>query len=311
MNTIFEDYVGIDVSKEWVDIALDNNIHRIDQTEKSFKKFIKIHKLHNKNLLVVLESTVGYEQLAVRSFSQAKITVHIAHPNKVKAFARAKGRLAKTDKIDAMLLREYGSFINPEEIKPVQDIKQYELHLLGSRLEQLKEMHHQESCRLGIASKAVKQTIQSILNLLKKEIEKIKESILQIINNDADLKEKFNILCSMKGVGETLAMVLITHLPELGSANKKEIAALVGVAPITNQSGQRTGKAMTKYGRHGVRKILYMAALTACRYNDKMKTFYTKLIAAGKLKKVAIIAVMRRMIVILNAMMQSKKYYFA
>lgn len=311
MKTIFEDYVGIDVSKEWVDISLGKNIYRIEQTEKAFKQFIKIHKLYDKNILVILESTGGYEQLAVRSFSQAKITVHIAHPNKVKAFARAKGRLAKTDKIDAVLLREYGSFINPEEIKPVQDIKQYELRLLGSRLEQLKEMHHQESCRLGIAYQSVKPTIQSMLNVIKKEIEKIKKSILQIIKNEADLQEKFNILCSMKGVGETLAMVLITHLPELGTTNKKEIAALVGVAPITNQSGQKTGKAMTKYGRHGVRKILYMAALVACRHNDKMKEFYTKLIAAGKLKKVAIVAVMRRMIVILNAMIQSKKHYFA
>ncbi len=139
----------------------------------------------------------------------------------------------------------------------------------------------------------------------------IKQFILQIIHNTAELKEKFNILCSMKGVGETLAMVLITHLPELGSTNKKEIAALVGVAPITNQSGQKTGKAMIKYGRHGVRKILYMAALTACRYNPKMKDFYSKLIAKGKLKKVAIVAVMRRMIVILSAMVQSKKCYFS
>lgn len=312
MNTIFEGYVGVDVSKEWVDIALDNNIHRIDQTEKAFKKFIKIHKLFNKNLLVILESTGGYEQLAVRSFSEAKITVHIAHPNKVKAFARAKGRLAKTDKIDAMLLREYGSFINPEEIRPIQDIKQYELHLLGSRLEQLKEMRHQESCRLGIAAeKTVKKSIKQILNILKNEIEHVQASIAEIINADIELQEKFKILCSMKGVGKTLAMVLITHLPELGTASKKEIAALVGVAPITNQSGQKTGKAMTKYGRCGVRKILFMAALTACRYNTKMKEFYTKLITAGKLKKVAIVAVMRKMIVILNAMIQSKKYYFA
>ncbi len=149
----------------------------------------------------------------------------------------------------------------------------------------------------------------SILKILKKEIASIEAQALEVINSSVELKEKYALLRTMKGVGPVLSLTLICGLPELGLANKKEIAALVGVAPITNQSGQKTGKAMTKFGRHHVRKILYMGALVACRYNEKLKHFYRKLIEAGKPKKVAIVAVMRKMLVILNAMIMSKKAF--
>lgn len=312
MNSAFEGYWGIDVSKNWLDIAVDNKVIRLDQTIEAIKEFIKNHALENKKILAVLESTGGYEQLAATCLNESNITVHIAHPNKVKAYARAKGCLAKTDKIDAMLLKDYGSFINIEEIRDLPNKKQYKLQLLGSRLAQLKELHHQESCRKGIASEAVvKESIKTMLELLKKEIESLQKNILIIIKGDMELKNTYELLCSMKGVGPTLAMILITDLPELGHANKKEIAALVGVAPITNQSGLRAGKAMTRYGRSSVRKVLYMGALTACRYNAKLKLFYEKLRATGKPAKVAIVAVMRKMIVILNSMIASKTAFVA
>lgn len=310
MNKIFEGYWGIDVSKEWLDIDTGEQVIRINQTEKSIKKFIKKYKVGE--LLAVMESTGGYEQLAVRCLSEEGLVVHVAHPNKVKAFAKARGRLAKTDQIDAKILRAYGSFIQADEIKALPTAIQNELQLLGSRVEQLKAMHHQESCRLGIASgKIVEKSIKQLLVMLKKHIEMVENSIISLINADAQLKEKYEILCSMKGVGPILAMKLITDLPELGEVNKKEIAALVGVAPITKESGHKVGKAMIKYGRHGIRKILYMGALVASRHNPKLQSFYTKLIAAGKAPKVALVAVMRKMIVILNAMVQSKKHFYA
>lgn len=312
MNQGFESYWGIDISKDWIDIATGIQSIRVLQTQKAIKEFIKKYKPENQKILCVLESTGGYEQLAVECLSEEGFVVHIAHPNKVKSFAKAKGRLAKSDKSDAKVLREYGSFIREDEIKPLPTAFQNELTLLGARLEQLKEMHHQESCRLGMSSeKVVKKSIKSILELLKKQIEMVKNTILSLINSNAELKEKYEILCSMKGVGPMLAMKLITDLPELGEANKKEIAALVGVAPITNESGKKAGKAMTKYGRFGVRKILYMGALVASRHNPKLRVFYKKLIDAGKPPKVALVAVMRRMIVILNAMVQSKKHFYA
>ena len=312
MNNAFETYWGIDVSKEWLDIAIEGSVSRIGQTKAAVKNFIKKNKADTEKILAVLESTGGYEQLVACCLSEAGIVVHIAHPNKVKAFTRAKGRLAKTDKIDAQLLKEYGSFINLSEIRELPSEMQTKLQSLGSRLGQLKAMHHQESCRLGIAFNGlIKKSINGMLRIIKKEIKEVQESILALINADTELKEKFNLLRSMKGVGPALAMILITDLPELGEANKKEIAVLVGVAPITNQSGQKTGKAITKYGRSSVRKTLYMAALTASRHNVKLAHFYEKLREKGKQPKVALVAVMRKMIVILNAMAQAKKHFVA
>jgi len=307
MNTIYENYWGIDVSKGWVDIAIENKVTRIEQTEKKIKAFIKANKGFSQKALAVVESTGGYERLITDCLSEANLTVHIAHPNKVCAYARAKGRLAKTDKIDAKLLSNYGRFIEAKDIRALPSKEQQELQLLGARIEQLKALHHQEACRMGlVTTKAIKKSQEAMLYLAKKQIEEMEALALGLIKADPELIGRYELLRSMKGVGPVLALTLLIDLPELGQVNKKEIAALVGVAPITNQSGQREGKAMTKYGRSGVRKILYMAALTACRHNPKLKAFYTRLVAAGKLKKVALVATMRKMLVILNAMVQSK-----
>lgn len=311
MKTIFENYWGIDVSKNWLDIATGNQIIRVEQTEHALEKFLSSQgNVSASDTLITLESTGGYEKLAVDFFSKNGFKVNVAHPTKVKSFARAKGRLAKTDVIDANLLREYGRFIEVSEIRELPDKMTEELRCLNARLEQLKGMHHQESCRLGITPEEfAKESIRFILTALKSEIEKVGQEMLRKISLSKELKEKYDLLRTMKGVGPVLALTLTSSLPELGVANKKEIAALVGVAPITNQSGQKTGKAMTRYGRHGIRRILYMGALVASRHNNRFKCFYEKLIAAGKPKKVAIVAVMRKMVVILNAMIMSKKAF--
>lgn len=308
MSMIFENFWGIDVSKNWLDIATHKTVIRIDQTRESLENFLNQNSINETNTLITLESTGGYEQLAVDYFSEKGFTIHVAHPTKVKAFARAKGRLAKTDHIDAKLLCEYGRFIELSEIRDLPTKMTRELHALGSRLEQLKEMHHQESCRQGIASESLtKRSIKMMLKVIKNELKQIEAEMLEKIKTSPELKEKYDLLRTMKGVGPMLALALISCVPELGITNKKEIAALIGVAPITNQSGQKTGRAITRYGRHGVRKILYMGALVACKHNEKLKIFYKKLVDAGKPKKVAIVAVMRRMLVILNAMIMRKR----
>jgi len=311
MNAEFDSYWGIDVSKAWLDIAIDNKTYHIEQTPSAIRNFIQQHKIETNKTLVVLESTGGYEKLVVENLRAVGFHVHVAHPNKVHAFAKAKGRLAKTDKIDAQLLSAYGRFIDKNAIREPLSAKQQELQMLGARLEQLKAMHHQESCRKGMTSKAVKKSHELMLKVLKKEVATMEYHIEKLIQADEELAANYTLLRSMKGVGPTLAMVLLTDLPELGKVNKKEIAALVGVAPITQQSGQKTGKAMTRYGRQGVRKVLYMATLVACKHNVKLKEFYDRLVKAGKPKKVAIVAAMRKMLVILNAMVQSKTCFNA
>lgn len=307
-----EVYWGIDVSKDWLDIAINGKVHRVKQTLSAIDSFINTHGVNKEQTLAVLESTGGYEKRVSDRLSQAGIQVHIAHPNKVKAFAEAKGRLAKTDSIDAKLLASYGQFMDKEQIRPPLTPEQDRLQSLSARLAQLKKMHHQEACRIGQARhKEVKKSHQSLLKMLAKQIEQLKQELEQHINEDETMKADYKLLQSMKGVGPILAMALLVDIPELGKISKKEIAALVGVAPITKQSGQKSGYAKTQYGRGTVRKILYMGALSAIKYNPLLKAFYERLTAKGKLKKVAIVAVMRKMLVILNAMMQSKTCFNA
>lgn len=295
--------IGIDVSKNWLDISINQEVTRINQEKSKITSFIK-NKLNDPaGSLCVLESTGGYEKLAANCFSDAGVQVHIAHPNRVRHFAIAKGCLAKTDKLDAKMIESYGQFIEQDEIRALPNQLQQELNDLNSRLAQLKDTHHQESCRLHLVTcKFIKKSHGDILKILAKEIVKVETRIKKIISENAELKQKFKLLKTMKGVGDVLALTLITALPELGKVSKKEIAALVGVAPITKQSGQKKGKAMTQKGRNAVRRVLYMGALVAAHHNPIFKPFYNSLIERGKPKKVALVAVMRKMIVVLNAM---------
>jgi transposase len=297
---------GIDVSKNWLDISIDGQVSRIDQREQAINEFIITNNIKNKAILAVVESTGGYERLVTDCLINQNIVVHVAHPNKVRAYAKARGRLAKTDKLDAIILEGYGKFIDPIIVRELPTPLVQKLSALSSRLGQLKENHHQESCRLGLVTDPwIKQSHQNLLDLLKKEIKKIEAEMLRLIQSDKQLMDKYKLLQTMKGVGPTVALILICDLPELGKCNKKEIAALLGVAPIVKDSGQYKGKAMTQNGRNNVRRTLYMGALVAAQHNHPLKTFYQRLIEKGKPKKVALVAVMRKMIVTLNAMVQS------
>jgi transposase len=304
---VYQHFCGIDVSKGWLDIAIREKVIRIDQEEKAIKNFIREQLAEPERTLCVLESTGGYEKLVARCLEKEGFCVHIAHPNKVVAFAKAKGRKAKTDASDAKLLAAYGQFIQHDTLHPLRSESQENLSALGARLEQLKLLRHQETCRLLCADhSAVKTSIQAILTLLDQQIASVESSLVKRIQSDDILSEKFRCLTSMKGVGMITALTLLIDLPELGCANKKEIAALVGVAPMTRQSGKWIGQAKITDGRASVRKVLYMSALVASRHNQTLKEFYERLVNKGKPKKVALVAVMRKMVVILNAMMHSK-----
>lgn len=303
---------GVDVSKEWLDISIQSKVERIKQTQESIHQFIAKHYVEKAPTFVVLESTGGYEQLAVSCFSDAGLIVHVAHPNRIRHYAKAKGYAAKSDKLDAKIIENYGYFMDPASIRSLPTPLEHQLSAFYTRLSQLKESHQQEVCRLGrVTERQVIHSHQRLLKALEKQIQQIESQLHSLIASDASLKERYELLQTMKGVGPMLAMTLICELPELGRANKKEIAALVGVAPITKESGKFKGKSFTQNGRQSVRKTLYMGALTAARYDEKMKAFYERLLAKGKLKKVALVAVMRKMIVILNAMVQTNTAFKA
>lgn len=310
MNKTFSIFCGVDVSKDWLDVAVDKTVVQLAQDKKVITQFIKQQIKQPHESLVVLESTGGYELLAADCCAELGMTVHIAHPNRVREFAKAKGRLAKTDRLDALTLSEYGRFIEAADIRPLPSKLVRRLGALNSRLGQLKEMHHQEACRLGTATFAeVKQTHQTMLKLLAKQIDSIQSQMISLIQAEPELAQRYERLQTMIGVGSTLALTLIAELPELGHANKKQIAALAGVAPITKQSGKQRGHATTQNGRNSLRKILYMGALSAIRYDQTMKAFYQRLISTGKAKKVGIVAVMRKMLVTMNAMIAQQTNY--
>lgn len=301
----YKNFWGIDISKDWVDISINNKVERVMQTSKELKAFIKKQRVKEPTL-VVLESTGGYERLAVRCLTQAGLTVHVAHPSRVRDYAKARNRTAKTDQLDARILEGYGRFIDPASIQAVPTEQAYRLKALGSHLSQLKESTHREKCRLNMATdKVVIRSLKKLIKVLTEQSDKIEEELASLIEADETLKVTYKRLQTMQGVGKVVAMKLITDLPELGQLDNKAIAALVGVAPMTNESGKHKGRSMTRYGRRTVRKAIYMSALVATRYNQTMEVFYKRLLSKGKSKKVALVAVMRKMIIILNVMVKN------
>ncbi len=310
-NNCHVGFVGIDVSKNWIDVACEAGLFQIEQTQIAIEEFIqnKLKKL--KVQWCVLESTGGYERLSVNCLQAAGFQVHVAHPLRVRRFAQAQGLLAKTDRLDANLLAAYGKFIEKKgRVAKVLSPYEKELKDLQGRYEQLKSICHAEKCRANsLVHERVKKQIQKNIIFLKEEMTLLLEEIEKLIKTDTQLDTRKKLLCSMKGVGKITAQPLLIHLAELGELNGKEIASLVGVAPMTNQSGKKIGRAYIQQGRGNVRHVLYMAALSGCRFNTRLKVFYERLIKAGKPAKVAIVAVMRKMLVTLNAMMRDQVAY--
>lgn len=303
-------FVGIDVSKEWLDIAINHQCFRVIQQSDALDEAIneKIKPLNP--VLCIVESTGGYERLVVERLQAAQLNVHVAHPLRVRTFAQAKGLLAKTDQLDAYVLSAYGQFIGIEAVTPILSAEQQKLRDLQARYTQVREMLHAESCRLGnCVVKQVKSHIKKIYTFLKKELEMLEAEIQQLIEQDTLLNYHQKILRSMKGVGIKTAQAMLIHLPELGKLSRKQIASLVGVAPMTKQSGKKQGHAKIQQGRGSVRHVLYMAALVASRFNAVFKEFYTRLIEKGKPAKVALVAVMRKMLVTLNAMIRDNVFW--
>jgi transposase len=301
----YQNFIGCDISKEWIDVAVEKKSLRIHQTEKDLKKFIQNHILPLHNVLVIFESTGGHEKLLESLLRDVNISFHKAHPNKVFHFAKANSRLAKTDKIDAKILKEYGEIMKCEATKPRSE-KQMYLSSIQSRLAQLKALHQEERCRLQAPylDKVSKKSIQTVLKCLENQIEKLEEEAKNITQSDQELAKKSALLQSVPGIGKKISSVLLGLMPELGIIENKSIAALAGLAPITKESGKKKGYASIGTGRIAVRKAMYMAALVAMSHNKKMKTFYQKLIEKGKKPKVALIAVARKMLTILNTLVK-------
>lgn len=304
-------FVGIDISKEWFDVAISAErpeaakpeIVRYPNTAEGCAALIAALRGHA-IVLIVLEATGGYERLARRALQEAGWPVLCEHPNRIHAFAKACGRLAKTDTIDAAILAGYAAFTSRPP-KPIARQTQLLRDLQARRL-QLTAMLHAEQCRKGQAEDAgLRTALERMITTLKAEIVTTDARMDEIIEQCDELRARRQLLRSLKGVGPRTANAIIAALPEIGAIGNKQIAALVGVAPINRDSGKKTGRAHIAGGRSMVRHPLYMAAVCAARYNPAMKDFYQRLTLAGKPAKLALTAIMRRMIVILNAIIRS------
>lgn len=300
-----ERFVGIDVSKDSLDIAIrpDEERWQIPNREQAFFELIsRLQALAP--TLVIVEATGGLERAVVAALAEDGLPVALINPRQAREFAKATGRLAKTDKIDADALAFFGEAIRPE-VRPLPDAAVQVLSALTARRQQLVKMLTAERNRLHTALAPARPSLREHICWLEKERDRVEAELQRHIDRDLSLHNKFTLLCSMKGVGAATGYVLLSDLPELGSLNRKEIAALVGVAPFNRDSGRWRGERTTWGGRASVRAALYMASLVASRHNPVIRSFYQRLIEAGKPKKVALTACMRKLLVILNAMVKN------
>jgi transposase len=291
-------FIGIDVSKNSVDVASACETIKLQGVNP-----LRAAEILCKNSvqLVVVEATGGYERPVVEALQAKNVPVAIINPRQARDFAKVLGCLAKTDGIDAYVLAQFAEKVRPQAARPVAP-QMKQLQALVARRRQLQQLLTQEKNRRHQAIDAeVKSSLQVIIEALQKALKQITVSILQMLRQNPEWQKTLALLGQVKGVGLVTAATLIAELPELGRVGRKQIAALVGVAPFDRQSGQWRGRSFCQGGRKSVRTALYMAALTAVRYNDPLKDFYAKLVNAGKPKKLALNAAMRRLLTILNA----------
>ena len=306
MTTITESYVGIDISKDKLDVAVVGNkeVVQVSNTKRGIAKWVtEMLKLNPK--LIVVEATGGYEEAVVLALFEAGLPVALVSPQRVRQYARASGLLAKTDGIDAQTLADFGEKMQPRRYEGKSEAARRLSRLVGRR-KQLGEMLKAEKNRLRTANAEIQNSLATVIGVLKAEIKRLDQEIMKFMKEHADFGEQEKLLRSAKSIGAVTAATLLADLPELGKLDRKEIAALVGVAPMNQDSGKKRGYRKTKGGRPDVRSVLYMSALSAIRYNPVIKAQYDQLVKRGKLKKVAITACMRKMLTILNAMMRDQ-----
>ena len=307
MASAAEIFVGVDVSKAWLDVAVheQTTFFRVKNSDQGIAELVKWLQ-ESEPALVVLEATGGFERMVALELAHADVPVVITNPRRVRAFARSTGRLAKTDKLDARVLAHFGFALRPEpRTLPGDDEEQ--LAGLLTRRRQILNMLTVEKNRLQTVRVEMQADIVEHIRWLETKLMKLDKMIEQFVESIPAWQEKDSLLQSVPGVGPVTSCTLLAMLPELGKLNRQQIAALVGVAPVNKDSGRRQAKRRVYGGRATVRSVLYMAALSARKFNPVIRKFYERLIKQGKEKKVALTACMRKLLVILNAMVRTNQ----
>jgi len=302
-------YVGIDVSKERLDVAVrplddSRSFSNSDEGIAALVEFVRDASPE----AIVLESTGGFEVATAAALAAGSLPVVVINPRQVRDFARATGKLAKTDRLDAAVLAHFAEAVRPE-IRPLADRVQRRLADLVSRRRQLVDMLVSEKNRLCMAADCVKADVRAHVAWLEKRLRRIDDELQTEIESRPTLKIKDDLLRTVPGVGPTLAKTLLANLPELGELDRKEIAALAGVAPLNRDSGDYRGTRRVWGGRREVRTVLYMATVAAVRCNPTIRRFWQRLKEAGKPGRVALVACMRKFLTILNAVLRSGHFW--
>lgn len=301
-------FVGIDVAEAGMDVAVhEGNAWHLETTPAGLAQVVaQVREVAP--ALVVLEATGGVEVPVVAALGGAGLPVVVVNPRQVRDFARSTGRLAKTDRLDARVLAHFGAAIRPP-VRPLPDEASRELQALVARRQQVIAMLTAEKNRLRHAMPRVRSRIERTIAWLQRELEDLDRELQDFLRASPLWREREQLLRSVPGVGPNLASVLLARLPELGALSRRQIAALAGVAPFNRDSGTLRGKRTVWGGRAAVRAALYMGALVATRCNPVIRTFYLRLCAAGKPKKVGLTACMRKLLTILNAMVRAQRYW--
>ena len=302
-------FVGIDIAKDRLDLETcphPEPWHTTNDAQGINQVIERMHALTP--ALIVLEATGGYERALAAALASEGLPVAVVNPRQVRDFARATGQLAKTDAIDAKMLALFAERIRPE-VRPLPEAQQQALAALVARRRQLLEMLQAERNRLSMAHKAVQAELRTHIRFLEKRLDKANRALQEAIEASPVWRAKEDLLRSVPGVGPVLSATLLAELPELGRLSGRQIAALVGVAPFNRDSGQLRGQRCIWGGRVSVRCALYMGTLVAVRHNPVLRLFYEQLLKRGKAKKVALVACMRKLLVILNAMMKTQTHW--
>lgn len=302
-------YAGLDIAKATLELSLAGQTHTVANDRKGHAQLLKLLRPHNAHL--ICEATGGYERASVRALQAAGIPVSLLEAGRVRHFARAKGRRAKTDAIDARVLAEYGLAFRPAPTAAPTS-QQETLRQLTTRRRQLVETLVAETNRSAhYIDPVCRQQSRALVRLLEKQIAACEQAILELIAQDTDLSAKAARLDSIPGVGAATAAIVLAEMPELGTLTDESAAALAGVAPYNQDSGAHQGSRRIYGGRGAVRCALYMAALSAVRHDRILKEFYLHLRASGKKPKVALVACMRKLIVLMNRLLKNPNFKLA
>ncbi len=304
--------VGIDVAKAHVDVSVLGAMleaQRFDNEAEAHSALAATLKPLDV-ALVVMEATGGYEAALACALQAAGLPVAVVNPRQARDFAKSMGRLAKTDRIDARMLAEFAAVLVRRDdlaslIRPLADAQQQVLAAMVTRRRQLVAMMLSERQRLQLAIAVVRPSIEAMIEAIRKQLDDVEAQMVSHVQ--ANYAELDKLLRSASGIGPVASATLIAELPELGKLNRREIAALVGVAPMAKDSGNTKGRRRVQGGRFEIRRVLYMAALSAAHHNPTIKAFYDRLKTAGKLPKVALVACMRKLVTMLNAMVKTNK----